>query len=112
MVKPETKELGELLKKDIDPRPQKGMWAPGHYIRYCSLCGKTFTGDKRAMWCADCAYDDKVSKEPVLPKGQTVSQFEPQIEQIQLGIYEQQVLAHLGKIQETLNKILNQLRYT
>ena len=39
-----------------DKRPQRGWWAPGDYICFCTLCRKTFIGDKRAGWCADCAY--------------------------------------------------------
>lgn len=42
----------------IDKRPQKGWWAPGNYIQKCALCGEDFIGDKRAGWCADCAYKD------------------------------------------------------
>lgn len=40
-----------------DDRPRKGSWAPGGYICKCMQCKETFTGDKRAMMCADCAYE-------------------------------------------------------
>lgn len=52
----ETKKFGPYP----DPRPailEKG-WAPGHYANKCRVCGETFTGDKRASCCADCAYED------------------------------------------------------
>lgn len=39
-----------------DSRPQRGWWAPGHYLNRCVKCGDGFIGDKRAGWCADCAY--------------------------------------------------------
>jgi hypothetical protein len=39
-----------------DKRPKRGMWAPGAYFCKCAKCGDTFIGDKRAIWCADCAY--------------------------------------------------------
>jgi hypothetical protein len=40
-----------------DSRPRRGMWAPGAYFCRCTQCGVQFIGDKRAIWCADCAYD-------------------------------------------------------
>lgn len=39
-----------------DARAQRGMWAPGAYFCRCTRCGEDFIGDKRALWCADCAY--------------------------------------------------------
>ena len=42
-----------------DNRPPKGMWAPGDYLCNCSKCGDLFIGDKRAMYCADCAYKEE-----------------------------------------------------
>lgn len=42
-----------------DSRPQKGWWAPGSYLGKCKICGDDFIGDKRAGWCADCAYKEK-----------------------------------------------------
>lgn len=42
-----------------DTRPQKGWWAPGNYLNTCDVCGCKFIGDKRAGWCADCAYDEE-----------------------------------------------------
>jgi len=47
-----------------DERPpilEKG-WAPGNYSARCRTCGETFTGDKRAWCCADCAYETKPSE--------------------------------------------------
>ncbi|WP_395175558.1 hypothetical protein [Roseibium alexandrii] len=43
---------------DGDQRPQKGMWAPGNYWCTCHKCKKQFTGDKRAITCAECAYSE------------------------------------------------------
>jgi hypothetical protein len=42
--------------KPEDNRPQRLGWAPGGYLCLCSRCGEHFTGDKRAVNCADCAY--------------------------------------------------------
>jgi hypothetical protein len=42
-----------------DHRPRWGLWAPGWYSNTCLECGKHFVGDKRAKWCADCAYRDE-----------------------------------------------------
>jgi len=39
-----------------NPRPQRNCWAPGDYSCTCTSCGEEFTGDKRAVTCADCAY--------------------------------------------------------
>lgn len=39
-----------------DERPQRGWWAPGEYMNTCHHCQGHFVGDKRAAWCADCAY--------------------------------------------------------
>ena len=41
-----------------DTRPQKYMWKRGNYGIKCRICGDQFMGDKRALECADCAYDD------------------------------------------------------
>lgn len=43
------------MKMD-DPRPAKGGWAPGGYTCKCRVCGCTFSGEKRAYQCADCAH--------------------------------------------------------
>lgn len=43
-----------LENKDL--RPKRKSWAPGNYLCKCKDCGKSFTGDKRAIMCADCAY--------------------------------------------------------
>lgn len=52
-----------------DSRPQRGWWAPGNYLNKCVKCGDDFIGDKRAGWCADCAYKweaaDDSAKAPV-----------------------------------------------
>lgn len=44
---------------NIDKRPKRKRWAPGNYSAKCLDCGKSFTGDKRATQCADCAYKDE-----------------------------------------------------
>ena len=44
-----------------DNRPQKGGWAAGNYTSTCCICGAFFMGDKRAVHCAPCAYDDKIT---------------------------------------------------
>jgi hypothetical protein len=44
------------LKYKEDSRPRRGWWAPGGYLRECVKCNERFVGDKRAGWCADCAY--------------------------------------------------------
>ena len=40
-----------------DKRPAMGWWAPGPYICLCNKCNVMFLGDKRAVQCADCAYE-------------------------------------------------------
>lgn len=50
-----TAKMPDLIR-DEDRRPQRRGWAPGGYICKCRACEKQFTGDKRAMMCADCAY--------------------------------------------------------
>lgn len=45
------------IKAD-DVRPKLGAWAPGSYICKCYNCERQFTGDKRALSCADCAYNN------------------------------------------------------
>lgn len=42
-----------------DKRPAFGAWAPGDCMNKCLGCSKGFIGDKRALNCADCAYDPK-----------------------------------------------------
>lgn len=44
-----------------DDRPKRLGWAPGSYLSKChsddcKLPDRMFTGDKRAIMCADCAY--------------------------------------------------------
>jgi hypothetical protein len=46
-----------LMPLKRDKRPQLGSWAAGDYFNICNSCGMDFIGDKRAMVCADCAYD-------------------------------------------------------
>ena len=42
-----------------DTRPREGCWALGDYFNKCMDCGNLFVGDKRALSCAPCAYNDK-----------------------------------------------------
>jgi len=42
-----------------DRRPKKDGWAEGNYTAKCIDCKVWFVGDKRAVQCAPCAYDDK-----------------------------------------------------
>lgn len=44
---------------NADTRLALAGWAPGHYLRKCFKCQLTFLGDKRALACAPCAYNDK-----------------------------------------------------
>lgn len=44
-----------------DKRLQEGGWAPGRYTNTCFSCKIRFLGDKRAIFCAPCAYGDKDS---------------------------------------------------
>lgn len=37
-------------------------WAPGSYANKCSICGSEFLGDKRAIACADCAYQNHIKE--------------------------------------------------
>jgi hypothetical protein len=43
---------------ELDPRPAHAGWAPGGYMCKCYSCDRRFTGDKRAMSCAECAYNN------------------------------------------------------
>lgn len=61
---------GEWSVKDTfchDPRPAKGLWAPGEYLCKCSICGASFVGAKRAGHCADCAYNEEPPPETCSP---------------------------------------------
>lgn len=49
---------------DVDQRPPKFGWASGNYTNVCLQCGKFFNGDKRAVHCAPCAYEDKATLNP------------------------------------------------
>lgn len=49
------------LRWKEDKRPKRGSWAPGNYFSKCMQCDSLFVGDKRALWCADCAYKDEAS---------------------------------------------------
>jgi hypothetical protein len=42
----------------LDKRAPRFGWAPGSYLAECFECGSRFTGDKRAVCCAPCAYND------------------------------------------------------
>lgn len=53
-----------------DERPKRGWWAPGGYYNTCRICSAQFIGDKRAGWCADCAYaktDEELNPQPSAP---------------------------------------------
>jgi len=54
------KDPRQSLPQTGDDRPPRGAWAPGDYYCTCTACGTVFLGDKRAMQCAPCAYDDEV----------------------------------------------------
>jgi hypothetical protein len=43
--------------------PAKGRWAPGSYWCECAICKRQFQGDKRAVQCARCAYNEPPSVE-------------------------------------------------
>lgn len=43
-----------------DKRDPKNGWAPGDYYNKCHSCSEQFIGDKRAMTCSDCAYDESI----------------------------------------------------
>ena len=49
------------ITEGADKRPKRGWWAPGMYMRQCVKCLSWFLGDKRAGYCADCAYSDTVT---------------------------------------------------
>lgn len=40
-------------------RPARGGWEPGNYVCHCHKCARSFIGDKRAVTCSDCAYQEK-----------------------------------------------------
>lgn len=44
--------------RKADKRPQRFAWAPGSYLCKCCHCEGRFVGDKRAVCCAPCAYND------------------------------------------------------
>lgn len=46
-----------------DSRPARQGWATGNYTKTCTRCKERFTGDKRSVHCADCAYSIKPSDE-------------------------------------------------
>lgn len=50
--------MGRFLNLRIDTRPRLGSWAPGDYTCQCVNCGDQFVGDKRAVVCAECAYNN------------------------------------------------------
>ena len=49
-------ELRPLEPRDL--RPKNGAWAPGTYTNCCIICAAEFLGDKYALVCSTCAYDD------------------------------------------------------
>lgn len=51
-------ELKEFMQTKKDERPKLDGWAPGNYTNTCQMCHKEFVGDKRAFFCAQCAYGD------------------------------------------------------
>lgn len=51
--------------KPLDLRPARALWGPGGYLCRCYLCQCSFVGHKRAMWCADCAYNLHPEPEPM-----------------------------------------------
>jgi hypothetical protein len=77
----ETKEI-YIDYKTIDIRPQYELWAPGSYICKCNKCKNTFTGDKRALWCADCAYTKKHLDEIKQEKEELLAVAEEAVEEI------------------------------
>ncbi len=46
------------LDAEKDNREPLNGWATGDYYNSCCTCGKDFLGDKRAVQCASCAYED------------------------------------------------------
>jgi hypothetical protein len=42
-----------------DSRPHIGLWAPGEYLCECRACRDYYLGDKRSLFCADCAYKEE-----------------------------------------------------
>ena len=47
-----------MIPEQRDTRPQRGAWAPGGYLCTCHRCHNRFIGDKLAVVCAPCAYDE------------------------------------------------------
>ena len=45
------------IKKSVAPSKITKGWAPGDYACSCFKCKQRFWGDKRAVLCADCAYE-------------------------------------------------------
>lgn len=48
-----------VINAKEDKRPKQSAWAPGEYLCVCHKCAARFWGDKRALSCADCAYESK-----------------------------------------------------
>ena len=49
----------DLFLPEKDGRPKKDGWTSGWYLIFkCTDCKKPFMGDKRAITCAPCAYND------------------------------------------------------
>lgn len=63
----EIEHVEKLATAKYDHRPPSGGWADGNYLRKCFTCEAGFFGDKRAVTCADFAYDAKrMGKDGVL----------------------------------------------
>ena len=67
LVRPDRNEQERRMNKPLDvaldiapddTRPKHGAWAPGKYMCKCYNCDRTFFGDKRALSCAECAYNN------------------------------------------------------
>ena len=57
-------DTADLFLPERDERPKKDGWCTGWYVNFrCSHCDKPFVGDKRAITCAPCAYNDEPPKE-------------------------------------------------
>ena len=59
MRKDDKDQYIKMIDGERDHRQHKGAWAPGYYSHSCHKCKTEFLGDKRAMICADCAYESE-----------------------------------------------------
>ena len=69
----ESTTVGERKRPKEDSRPQKGGWAPGGYLNDCQKCAARFIGDKRAVFCADCAYERAEKGRSILSTSEAVN---------------------------------------